>query len=144
MCPVETGYPSRPGSSVEQSIPEPEESRYSSMYVKRTRTGSRACAQVCATSSYVTSVKSIPTAVRIKVLSAELPGRVPRESGNFAEVWEKYRARCRAAPRCSSLVSRETRFRGMTADKVYVAGKRAVILRLTVKPRVHFISLLFP
>lgn len=34
----------------------------------------------------------------------------------------------------SSLVSRETRFRGMTTDKVYVAGKRAVILRLTVKP----------
>lgn len=42
------------------------------------------------------------------------------------------------------LVSRETRFRSMTADKVYVAGKRAVILRLTVKPYVHFISLLFP
>lgn len=32
----------------------------------------------------------------------------------------------------------------MTADKVYVAGKRAVILRLTVKPCARFISLLFP
>jgi len=64
----------------------------------------------------VTSVKSIPTAVRIKVLSRRNCLIASREK---VETSRKYERSIAHAARLSH-VSHGTRFRGMTADKVYV------------------------